>query len=130
MTTTENHRYNTGTVYRRGDHATSYLRDLMRVSLNRDETGESRNRLMRHAEETDLEFRDLSRVDGSGGYAVPPAWLMNQYVELARPGMAFANILQQQDLPGGTDSINTPKLLPAPRPPCRPPITSRSRSRI
>jgi HK97 family phage major capsid protein len=57
------------------------------------------------------EHRDLSRVDGSGGYAVPPAWLMNQYVELARPGRAFANLVQRQPLPGGTDSINIPKLL-------------------
>jgi HK97 family phage major capsid protein len=57
------------------------------------------------------EFRDLSRVDGSGGYAVPPAWLMSQYIELARPGRAIANLVQRQPLPGGTDSINVPKLL-------------------
>jgi HK97 family phage major capsid protein len=57
------------------------------------------------------EFRDISRVDGSGGYAVPPAWLMSQYIELARPGRAFANLVQRQPLPGGTDSINIPKLL-------------------
>lgn len=42
---------------------------------------------------------------------MPPAWLMNQYVELARPGRAFPNLVQRQPLPGGTDSINIPKLL-------------------
>jgi HK97 family phage major capsid protein len=75
-----------------------------------------RDRLMRHAHEVATsdeytEFRDLDRVDGSGGYAVPPAWLMTQYIELARPGRAFANLCQRQQLPGGTDSINIPKLL-------------------
>jgi HK97 family phage major capsid protein len=101
------------TVYR-PNYGPSWLRDLMRTQLNRDENGESRARLARHADDianSDLEYRDISRVDGQGGYAVPPAWLMDQYIELARPGMAFAAILQQQPLPGGTDSINIPKLL-------------------
>lgn len=97
-----------GLTYRQ--HGRSYLRDLMRVSLSGyDTTGESRARLGQHAEE--LERRDLSRVDGQGGYAVPPAWLMDQYVELARPGRAFANLVQRMPLPGGTDSVNVPKLL-------------------
>ena len=30
---------------------------------------------------------------------------------MARPGRAFANLVQRQPLPGGTDSINIPKLL-------------------
>lgn len=81
-----------------------------------DDTSESRRRLEQHAEEVQtsadyMEYRDLSRVDGSGGYAIPPAWLMNQYIELARPGRAFANLVQRQPLPGGTDSINIPKIL-------------------
>lgn len=101
------------TVYR-PHSGPSWLRDMVRMHTQRDETGESRARLMRHAEDianSGYEFRDLSRVDGSGGYAVPPAWLMNQYVTLARPGRPFANVVQRQPLPGGTDSINIPKLL-------------------
>jgi hypothetical protein len=35
---------------------------------------------------------------------------MNQYVELARPGRAFANLCATQTLPA-TDSINVPKVL-------------------
>jgi HK97 family phage major capsid protein len=94
----------------------SYLQDLIKYSMNLDTTGQARDRLFRHAQDvmTDdayKEFRDLSRVDGSGGYAVPPAWLMSQYIELARPGRAIANLVQRQPLPGGTDSINIPKLL-------------------
>ena len=103
-------------TYRRGDNKHSYMRDLIRLQLNRDDDGSSRDRLMRHAHEVATsdeytEFRDLDRVDGSGGYAVPPAWLMTQYIELARPGRAFANLCQRQPLPSGTDSINIPKLL-------------------
>jgi HK97 family phage major capsid protein len=103
-------------VYRRGDPRQSWCRDLIRLSLNLDSDGESRARLASHAQQVVdhpafQEHRDLSRVDGSGGYAVPPAWLMNQYIELARPGRAFANLVQRQPLPGGTDSINIPKVL-------------------
>jgi HK97 family phage major capsid protein len=103
-------------VYQKGDPRRSYMQDLIKMSLNIDDTGEARDRLMRHAQDVSTnpeyaEYRDLSRVDGSGGYAVPPAWLMSQYVELARPGRAFANLVQRQPLPGGTDSINIPKLL-------------------
>lgn len=101
---------------RGGPGGASWVRDLMRHTLNMDDTGESRQRLAAHAQEvaTDplfMEARDLSRTDGSGGFGVPPAWLMNQYIELARPGRAAANLVQRQPLPGGTDSINLPKLL-------------------
>lgn len=108
-------------TYRENDRHTSWIRDLVRTSVpGMDPTGESRSRLAQHAREVasdpvyasmGVEFRDISRVDGQGGYAVPPAWLVNQYVELARPGRAFANAVQRQPLPGGTDSINIPKLL-------------------
>jgi HK97 family phage major capsid protein len=94
----------------------SYVNDLVKYQCNLDTTGQCRDRLFRHAQDvaTDdsyKEYRDISRVDGQGGYAVPPAWLMDQYIELARPGRAFANLVQRQALPGGTDSINIPKLL-------------------
>jgi len=102
-------------TYQRGDKSKSYLRDLVRVSSNCDTTGESRSRLAAHAQDVEapayLEYRDLDRSDGSGGYSTPPAWLMSQYIELARPGRAFANAVQRQSLPGGTDSINIPKIL-------------------
>jgi len=103
-------------TYRKGDHRFSYMQDLIRFQMNMDATGEARDRLQRHAHDVMnageyTEYRNLNRTDGSGGYAVPPAWLMDQYVELARPGRAFANLVQRQPLPGGTDSINIPKLL-------------------
>ena len=74
----------------------SWVNDLIMVSMNLDGTGECRDRLARHAQDVATspnyaEYRNLSRTDGSGGFAVPPAWLMDQYIELARPGRAFAN---------------------------------------
>ena len=103
-------------IYQKGDPRRSYMQDMIKVALNVDDTGECRDRLMRHAQDVATlpeytEFRDISRTGGEGGYAVPPAWLMNQYIELARPGRAFANLVQRQPLPGGTDSINIPKIL-------------------
>ena len=94
----------------------SYVNDLIKLTLNMDNDGEARRRMMGHAQDVATgpeyqEYRDISRVDGSGGYAVPPAWLMDQYVTYARPGRAFANVTQRQTLPGGTDSINVPKML-------------------
>ncbi|MFF7966753.1 phage major capsid protein [Streptomyces sp. NPDC007903] len=89
----------------------SYLQDLAKVQLNMD-SGEARERLMRHAQDvaTDPEYRDLARTDGNGGYFVPPVWLMDQYAELARAGRAYANVVSNQPLPPGTDSINIPKV--------------------
>jgi HK97 family phage major capsid protein len=101
-------------LYRRGGQF-SFAADLVKASNpGLDLGGEARQRLQRHTEdmaERGMEFRDISRVDGAGGYAVPPAWLMDMYVELARPGRAFANVCQRLPLPGGTDSINIPKVL-------------------
>jgi HK97 family phage major capsid protein len=103
------------TVYRKGSR-TSYVSDLVNATFNRDDTGTCRRRLEAHREEVQhgmayQEHRDLSRVDGAGGYFVPPAWLIDEWVEFARPGRAFANLLQAHPLPGGTDSINVPKIL-------------------
>lgn len=97
-------------------HGRSYMQDLVRASLNIDFDGGARDRLMRHAKDVQTlpeyaEYRDLSRTDGQGGYAVPPAWLMTQYIELVRAGRAFANVVTNQPLPAGTDSINIPRVL-------------------
>ncbi|MEU6552104.1 phage major capsid protein [Streptomyces sp. NPDC046915] len=97
-------------TYERGN-GRSYLQDLARVQLNMDD-GSARERLQRHAQDvaTGPEYRDLNRTDGNGGYFVPPLWLMSQYVELARAGRAYANVVNMQPLPPGTDSINIPKV--------------------
>ena len=100
-------------TYQRGS-AVSYLKDLANAQINGDQ--EARERLNRHADEVRVEpeykeYRDLNRADGSGGAFVPPAWLMGQWIELARAGRPTANLFNSQPLPPGTDSINIPRVL-------------------
>jgi HK97 family phage major capsid protein len=107
-------------TYAKDNPDCSYLQDMCRVGMNMDYTGRAIERLRRHATDVETlpeyrkhhkEARALSRVDGAGGYAVPPLWMMGEYVELARPGRPLANAVTNQPLPPGTDSINIPKLL-------------------
>ncbi|MFC9966329.1 phage major capsid protein [Nocardia ignorata] len=102
---------NEAAVYEKGN-GRSYLQDMIRHSLNMDADGSAYERLRRHTQDvqTSPEYRDLNRTDGNGGYFVPPAWLMTQFVELARAGRATANLVNNQPLPSGTDSINIPKV--------------------
>lgn len=51
-----------------------------------------------------------NRVDGQGGYFVPPMWLIDEYIDLPRFGRTYANSVRGLTLPPGTDSINVPKI--------------------
>jgi len=103
-------------TYVKGDPRRSYLKDLVTVSIpGRSDADEARERLSRHAQDVDtlpeyMEARNLNRTSGTGGYAVPPSWLVDQYIALARAGRPVANVVQNQALPAGTNSINIPKL--------------------
>ncbi len=103
---------NEARTYVQGDPRCSYLQDFARKQMGMDSDGRSGERLHRHARDvaTGQEYRDLDRTDGNGGYAVPPKWLVDQFITLARPGRAYANIVNQQKLPAGTDSLNIPKI--------------------
>jgi HK97 family phage major capsid protein len=125
-------------TYGRQNRQVSYFRDLGMAHVGGDQ--EARERLQRHraemAEELPkrearmerefragleslsdgerraaFERRDLSRVDGAGGEFVPPLWLMDELIGLARAGRPFLELVRNIPLPGGTDSINIPRLL-------------------
>lgn len=102
-------RVNEGVTYRKGG-GTSYFGDLMKAHIHGDDG--ARSRLQRHAQDVTegKEYRDLTRVDTAGGYFVPPVWLIDQAIDIARAGRPFANLVTQQPLPAGTDSINIPKI--------------------
>ena len=102
---------NEGRTYVEGN-GRSYLQDLVRAQMNMDGDGTAIDRLRRHAQDvaTEPEYRDLNRTDGTGGYFVPPVWLMEQYITLARAGRAYANLCTMQALPGKTDNISIPKV--------------------
>lgn len=89
-------------VYRRdGEH--SYFRDLwMAQSYGRRD---SLDRLVRNDQ-----VRALTTTDGAGGEFVPPIWIIDEFVALARAGRVVADRLRHETLPGGTDSISLPKI--------------------
>lgn len=97
-------------VYRRGG-TQSYFRDLACAQLRGDRS--AFDRLERNARQVaDLrgEERALSTTDGAGGDFVPPAWMVDEFVGLARAARVTANLVRQEPLPAGTDSINLPRL--------------------
>lgn len=98
-------------IYRKdGQH--SYFRDLVRSNPMFGLAGqvEARERLARHESEVRSapEYRDLSTTDTAGGGFVPPRYLVDQYVDVARAARPVADIVTNLALPSGTDSINIP----------------------
>lgn len=107
-------------TYQKGN-GRSYFRDLAHQAVGMASES-AKDRLRRHAVdvETDKEirkvakvgdeYRNLDRNDGTGGYFVPPLWMMQRFIELARAGKAYANLVPTEMLPAGTDSLNIPKV--------------------
>jgi HK97 family phage major capsid protein len=87
----------------------SFVRDMI-FAHTRNDRG-SWDRLHRHMEEVAVETRDVSRTDTtSAGEFVPPLWLVDSFAPLARAGVVGAGLVTEMALPGGTDSINIPKI--------------------
>lgn len=94
-------------VYSRGNGSQSYFRDLYHVRQNGDVAAGER---LRRNDRIVAEKRAISTTNGAGGEFVPPLWLEDEFVKLARPGRVTANLLPNMELPAGTDSINIPKI--------------------
>jgi HK97 family phage major capsid protein len=96
-------------TYRRGGR-TSYFRDLFRSQHMGDRN--ALERLQRNDQEVadGLEKRALTTTDGSAGEFVPPLWMIEDYVALARAGRVVADQVQHQPLPPGTDTISLPRV--------------------
>lgn len=95
-------------IYRSGYGGRSYFRDL-HLARNKGDH-QALDRLARHDRAVTAEQRALTTTDGAGGEFVPPTWLVDQFVRLARPGRVFANLCPSHPLPPGTDSISIPKI--------------------
>ena len=111
---------NEALTYEQGN-GKSYFRDLAKVTvgmadesvkerLERHSVDVATNADIRKVAKVGQEYRDLDRQDGTGGYAVPPLWVMNRFIELSRASRAYANLAPTEALPPGTDSINIPKI--------------------
>jgi HK97 family phage major capsid protein len=94
----------------------TFFRDLIAATVGHD--FEAMGRMQQYLREPFIGFDDgreirtnPSRVDGQGGYLVPPLWVMDEFIPALRAGRAFAdNGVTKLNLPGGTDSINLPKM--------------------
>ena len=95
-------------VYRAGGQA-SYFRDLALATVRTDR--DAIDRLSRN-DKMVAESRAINTTDGSGGDFVPPVYLTQSWIALARAGRVVANEITSQPLPAGTDSINLPKVWP------------------
>jgi HK97 family phage major capsid protein len=95
-------------TYRKDSPDHSWFRDVFRSKELHDPKATAR--LQRHAQEMEVEGRDLSSTDGVGGEFVAPLWLQEEFVTLARAGRPFANVVRKLPLPQGTDSVNIPRL--------------------
>jgi len=97
-------------TYHRGATSPSYFADLynaQRGDANASERLRSNNR------EVGMESRALGNTGatgGSGGEFSPPAWIIDAYVKLARPGRVTADLFHREDLPAGVSSVNIPKI--------------------
>lgn len=82
------------------------------LSGNREERRAGERALARMHREgvTPFESRAMNRVDGTGGYLVPPLWLIDERIDFLRAGRDFANLWRNMPLPAGTDSINIPRI--------------------
>lgn len=94
-------------VYRRDRPETSFFRDIYAVKSLGDSGAEER--LRRNFAQV-AERYDLNSTDGTGGYFVPPVWLQDEFLALARASRPYANAVRGMQLPPNTDSINIPGL--------------------
>lgn len=96
-----------GTVYQRTPGAPSFFRDLASARLQGDPA--AAERLARSAAESRA-LGNTGAAGGSGGDFAPPAWLVDEFVKLARPGRVTADRCTKLPLPSGVSSVNIPRV--------------------
>lgn len=90
-------------------HPGQHIRDVVRAQVHGDDA--ARQRLVRHQQEMDVEFRAVGRTtDAELGYLVPPLYAINDYAELARSGRPIADAIGSQELPAGIDQVRIPRI--------------------
>ncbi|MFE5200001.1 phage major capsid protein [Streptomyces sp. NPDC056601] len=100
---------NEPTTYRKGDLAgASWVRDMTAVALRSDT--DAAQRLQRNTREVANETRALSTTDAAGGTFVPPLWLVNEAITMARGARVIADQVRKLPLPPGTDTVSLPRV--------------------
>lgn len=88
----------------------SFFKDLIHAQRG---SADAADRLRTNNAERGLESRALGNTGAAGGSAgefAPPAWLVESFVELARPARVFANQVHHEELPQGVSSVNLPRI--------------------
>jgi HK97 family phage major capsid protein len=94
-------------VYRKDEqYKTSFYRDLL--DMKSDPT--AAERVMRHQAQTKEQIlrTNPNSTAGQGGEFVPPLWLQEDWIKLAKAGRTTADLCRQVPLPQNTNSINFP----------------------
>lgn len=102
-------------TYRKGDPTSpSWFADRARAVRG---DSQAASRLHRGAQESMVdmaaapELRAMNTSPGSGGEFAPPAWLVSDYIALARAGRPVADSVNNKPLPSGVSSVNIPDVL-------------------
>jgi len=99
-----------GSTYHRGEQSPSFFRDLWTAQRG---DADAADRLRSNNREVGMESRALGNTNATGGSAgefAPPAWILDAYVKLARPGRVTADLFHKEDLPAGVSSVNIPRV--------------------
>ena len=88
-------------VYRKDHTDASFFRDLW------DSRQGDRGASQRLAQSQE---RAWTSVSGSGGEFAPPAWIVEDFAELARADRVVADVIGASSLPDGVSSINLPRI--------------------
>jgi len=99
-----------GQTYHRGEQSPSFFRDLWTAQRG---NADAADRLRSNNREVGMEARALGNTNATGGSAgefAPPAWILDAYVKLARPGRVTADLFHKEDLPAGVSSVNIPRV--------------------
>lgn len=90
-------------TYERGSERSFFHDFYFGLKMN---SQEARARLEQHTRE----MAALNETAGSGGEFVPPLWMMDEWIRLARAARPFANAVNRRPLPPNTNSINFPSV--------------------
>jgi HK97 family phage major capsid protein len=87
----------------RKDGSHSFFRDMV---FSKNDL-EAQERLRRHG----AEMRDISNANGSGSGFLPPNWLADEFVSVARPGRPFADRVPKMPMPPKGETVTIPAVL-------------------
>ena len=99
-----------GETYSRAAGGPSFFKDMYAATRG---DADASDRLRRNNRENGHEVRALGNsggTGGSGGELSPPAYLIEDFVAVARSGSVTANLYAQEDMPVGVSSLNVPKV--------------------